>query len=83
MFNNSMTNWDKIKIKNLIDYKTKEVDNLPDGVSISTMCCSAKLGTIIDINNIQEYLQLNENDILTVKLNERTHDLIIKHSMSE
>ena len=65
-----MTNWEKVKIKDLIDYKTKEVDNLPDGVSISTMCCSAKLGTIIDINNIQEYLQLNENDILTVKLND-------------
>ena len=65
-----MTNWDNLKIKDFIDYKKNEVDNLPDGVSISTMCCSAKLGTIIDIDNIQEYLQLNENDILTVKLND-------------
>lgn len=55
--------------KDLINYKELEVDNLPVGVSISTMCCSAKLGSTIDITNIQKYLKLDCNSILSVKLN--------------
>ena len=31
-----------------IDFKKHEVDNLPTGVSISTMCCSAKIGSEIN-----------------------------------
>lgn len=59
----------KIEVKDLINYKKYEVDNLPKGVSISTMCCSAKLGCDILTDNIQKYMTLNENDILTVKVN--------------
>ncbi len=59
----------KIEIKDLINYKKYEVDNLPKGVSISTMCCSAKLGCDVLTDNIQKYMTLNENDILTVKVN--------------
>lgn len=63
--------WNDFQFLDLIDYKKHEVDNLPDGVSISTMCCSAKIGTEINIDNIQNYLQLNKNDILTVKMNDQ------------
>lgn len=59
----------KIEVKDLINYKKYEVDNLPKGVSISTMCCSAKLGCDVLTDNIQKYMTLNENDILTVKVN--------------
>lgn len=58
-----------IKINDLINYKKYEVDNLPKGVSISTMCCSAKLGCDVYTDNIQKYMTLNEDDVLTVKVN--------------
>merc|ERR1711871_758552 len=68
----SMTkfSWNDYQFLDLINFKEHEVDNLPKGVSISTMCCSAKIGSEINIENIQNYLQLNRNDILTVKLND-------------
>merc|ERR1711916_1778 len=68
----SMTkfSWNDYQFLDLINFKEHEVDNLPSGVSISTMCCSAKIGSEINIENIQNYLQLNRNDILTVKLND-------------
>merc|ERR1711916_199668 len=68
----SMTkfSWNDYQFLDLINFKEHEVDNLPKGVSISTMCCSAKIGSEINIENIQNYLQLNKNDILTVKLND-------------
>ena len=56
--------WSNYKFADLINFKQHEVDNLPSGVSISTMCCSAKIGTEIDIENIQDYLQIDKNDIL-------------------
>ena len=62
--------WNDYQFLDLINFKEHEVDNLPKGVSISTMCCSAKIGSEINIENIQNYLQLNRNDILTVKLND-------------
>ena len=52
-----------IKINDLINYKKYEVDNLPKGVSISTMCCSAKLGCDVYTDNIQKYMTLNEDDV--------------------
>lgn len=62
--------WSEHQFLDLIDFKTHEVDRLPHGVSISTMCCSAKIGSEINIENIQNYLQLNKNDILSVKVND-------------
>lgn len=57
------------KPKDLINYKKYEVNCLPKGVSISTMCCSAKLGCNVYTENIQKYMSLNSNDVLTVKVN--------------
>lgn len=73
----------EVKNIDLIDLK-KEVDNLPVGVNISTMCATAKikldnsnyiedktldLGIELNIDNIEKYLQLNSNNIVTVKRN--------------
>jgi len=71
------------KISELIDLK-KEVNNLPVGVNISTMCATAKiklhnssyieeknidLGIELNVDNIEHYLELNSDDIITVKRN--------------
>jgi TATA-box binding protein (TBP) (component of TFIID and TFIIIB) len=56
----------KNEFKEYLDI-TKEIDNLPIGISISTMCATCKLNTELDIDNIEHNLQLNKNDIITVK----------------
>lgn len=54
-----------------IDYlnvNANEVNtDLPEGISISTMCASCKLNTPLNIDNIKTYLGLNQNDVLVVK----------------
>jgi hypothetical protein len=57
-------NWSNFEFKDLINIKEHEIDILPNGVSISTMCASCKLGVIINILNIEKYLELNMDDIL-------------------
>ena len=60
-----------------LDIETNEIKNLPNGISISTMCASCKLNTKLNIINIEKYLQLNNDDILTVKMNkDRIRSLI-------
>jgi len=74
---NNKFNWSHFDFKDLINIKDNKVDCLPNGVSISTMCSSCKLGTIINILNIEKYLELNTDDILCVKMNkERIRTLI-------
>ena len=54
----------------MIDYiniKKLDITNLPEGVTISTMCASGKLGTKLHICNIANYLELNSNSVITVK----------------
>jgi len=63
-------NWDLIEYIDYINIKKYEIDNLPCGISISTMCASCKLNTNINIINIEKYFQLNLNDILTIKNND-------------
>lgn len=65
----SQINWNKFQYIDYFDVKKNEVDNLPKGVAISTMCASCKLGTCINIDNVEKYFPLNSNDILTVKRN--------------
>ena len=64
---NSMITDQKNEFKEYLD-TTKEIDNLPNGISISTMCATCKLNTELDIDNIEHNLQLNKNDIITVKI---------------
>ena len=62
-------NWTDFKYLNIIDYENNEIKNLPNGLSISTMCSSAKLNSLINTLNIEKYLQLDQDDIVCVKLN--------------
>ena len=69
--------WSSYKFTDFLNIETNEIKNLPDGISISTMCTSCKLNTKINILNIENYLQLDTDDILTVKRNpERMRTLI-------
>lgn len=63
-------NWDLIDYIDYINVNKYEINNLPSGISISTMCASCKLNTNINIINIEKYFQLNFNDILTIKNND-------------
>lgn len=69
--------WDTLKFTDYLSVDTIEIKNLPTGISVSTMCASGKLDTKLDIPNIEKYLQLNSDDVLTVKMNkERIRTLI-------
>jgi len=63
----------QIKNRKLIDVDKLEINNLPTGVKVATMCSSCFLGTKLNLDNIEKYLNLNESDILTVK---RTKDSV-------
>jgi TATA-box binding protein (TBP) (component of TFIID and TFIIIB) len=56
----------KNEFKEFLD-SSKEINNLPNGIGISTMCATCKLNTELNIDNIEQYLQLNNDDIITVK----------------
>ena len=51
----------------LIDVEKLEINNLPDGVKVATMCASCVLGVKLELDNIEKYMSLHENDILTIK----------------
>ena len=69
--------WDTFEFTDYLNVDKKEIKNLPNGISISTMCASCKLNTRLNIPNIEKYLLLNSEDILTVKMNkERMRTLI-------
>jgi TATA-box binding protein (TBP) (component of TFIID and TFIIIB) len=72
-----ISKWDSFTITDYINVDSIEIKNLPLGVSVSTMCASGRLNTKLNIPNIEKYLQLNSNDVLTVKMNqERIRTLI-------
>lgn len=69
--------WDTFEFADYLNVDKKEIKNLPNGISISTMCASCKLNTRLNIPNIEKYLLLNSDDVLTVKMNkERMRTLI-------
>ena len=53
--------------KNLIDVEKMEINNLPDGVKVATMCSSCVLGVKLELDNIEKYMALHEDNILTIK----------------
>uniref|UniRef100_A0A6C0J347 Uncharacterized protein n=1 Tax=viral metagenome TaxID=1070528 RepID=A0A6C0J347_9ZZZZ len=61
--------WNNHNFIDFLDIKNNEIKTLPKGVFISTMCAKCKLSTNLDLNNIYNYLPLDSNDILTVKIN--------------
>ena len=60
--------WKNHIITDYIDINKNEITDLPSSLKISTMCCGCVLNTQLYIKNIENYLQLNSNDILTVKI---------------
>jgi len=69
--------WDTFEFTDYLNVDEIEIKNLPAGISVSTMCASCKLNTRLNIPNIEKYLQLNPDDILTVKMSkERMRTLI-------
>lgn len=73
----SKTIWKNYKFKDYLDVKNKEISGLPKGVSISTMCAKCNLGTKIDVDNIYHHLKLDENDILSVKIDKEKQRTIL------
>ena len=65
----SSIDWEKIPVIDYINVKKHLITDLPEGVTVSTMCASAKLGTVILYDNVHNYLSLSSDDILTVKRN--------------
>jgi TATA-box binding protein (TBP) (component of TFIID and TFIIIB) len=65
----SKINWEDYKYVNIIDHEKNEIKDLPDGLTISTMCASAKLNSLVNIVSIEKYLQLDQDDVICVKLN--------------
>jgi TATA-box binding protein (TBP) (component of TFIID and TFIIIB) len=59
--------WDNYEYNDFLNIKQNKIENLPDGLCISTMCSTCKLNTKLNITNIQSYLQLNPNDILSIE----------------
>jgi len=76
--NLDISKWESIEYIDYLDVLNKEVNVLPHNISISTMCTSCKLKTKLNIVNIEKYLNLNTDDVLTVKINkERMRTLIL------
>lgn len=69
--------WDTFEFTDYLNVDKKEIKNLPNGISISTMCASCKLNTRLNIPNIEKYLLLNPDDILTVKKSKETMRTLI------
>ncbi len=74
----SKINWSDFKYLKIIDYEKNEIKNLPDGLTISTMCASAKLNSLINTVNIEKYLPLDQDDIVCVKLNNDNQRTLIQ-----
>jgi len=63
--------------EDLINVDEYEINNLPEGINISTMCASCKINTKLNINNIEKYLIINDNDIIAKKIsNEKIETLL-------
>ena len=71
-----MNRWATLNIKPYLEFE-KIILKLPVGISISTMCGKAKLGTNLDLDTIKKYLKLSKDDILTVKMSKKDMRSII------
>jgi TATA-box binding protein (TBP) (component of TFIID and TFIIIB) len=66
----TQVNWQDYKYIDIIGHEKNEIKDLPDGVTISTMCASSKLNSLVNVVNIKDHLQLNEDDVVTVKMSD-------------
>lgn len=68
----NLTRWENYEFVDYLGVDKNEIKNLPSGISISTMCSSCKFDTKLNITNIEKYLPLNNDDIITVKRNKES-----------
>lgn len=61
--------WSQFQFIDYLNVKENEIRELPEGVSISTMCGKCRLDTKLYLDDIKQYLPLSSDDILTVKVN--------------
>jgi TATA-box binding protein (TBP) (component of TFIID and TFIIIB) len=59
--------WSDYNFVDLINIKENEVNNLPDFLNISTISATCKLSQNINLTNIEKYLSLNINDIISIE----------------
>jgi TATA-box binding protein (TBP) (component of TFIID and TFIIIB) len=64
-------NWDSYNFKDYLQVKNNEITDLSININISTMCASCKLNTKINLINIQNFMQLNSNDVLSIKKDDK------------
>ena len=74
----SKIDWANYKYSKIIDHEKDEIKDLPNGLSISTMCASGKLNSLINIINIEKYLLLDQDDVLCVKFNNENKRSLIE-----
>ena len=68
---------DNIEYTDLINMNKFNIDNLPNGINIYTMCASCKLNTRLNIENIEKYLKIDINNIILKKINNDNIDTIL------
>ena len=63
--------------KDYINIKELEIKDLPSTVSISTMCATGNIGTKINKDNIEQYLMLDTDNVLSVKIDQNNQRTLI------
>jgi TATA-box binding protein (TBP) (component of TFIID and TFIIIB) len=72
-------NWNKFEFEDYINVKEDEITDLPHNLKISTMCATGVLKSLINITNIEKFLELDYDDVITVKIDDdRNRTLIDK-----
>ena len=66
-----------IKYLDLIDISKYEIKNLPPEINISTMCASCKLNNKINLYNIEKYLEINDNNVITKKIDNNNIETLL------
>ena len=69
--------WSDYDFVDLIDIEKNEVDKLPDFLNISTISATCKFSQNINLTNIEKYLSLNINDVLSIE--KKDPDNLIDH----
>lgn len=62
-------------MKKYISSKIFDISDVPESVTISTMSTTCKVGTTINIENINKYMELSEQDVITIKYNKKVRSL--------
>lgn len=73
-----MTDWTKFKYRDYVNIKKNGINNLPNGVNVSTMTASIiNTELLFNFNNIFNYLPLSSDDVLAVVRNQEEYRSIV------